>query len=66
MIFCFQFEHTKSWQPLLESNGIGYITAQEHVTPHIGVTARWFGFSTPKDEEAWGSRKLDEPPYINR
>lgn len=61
-----QFKRTKKWQPLLESDGLGYITAQEHVTPHIGITARFFGFDTPESEEAWASRKLDRPPYQNR
>lgn len=61
-----QFKRTKKWQPLLESDGLGYITAQEHVTPHIGITARFFGFDTAENEEAWASRKLDRPPYRNR
>jgi len=26
------------WQPLLESDGRGYFSRQEHVTPHIGLT----------------------------
>ncbi|CAM9270140.1 unnamed protein product [Ectocarpus sp. 6 AP-2014] len=62
----YKFKRTKRWQPLLESDGLGYITAQEHVTPHIGVTARFFGFDTAENEEAWGSRKLDAPSYRNR
>lgn len=61
-----QFTNTFDWQPLLESDGVGYITAQEHVTPHIGVTSRFFGFNTSDDEEEWGSRYLDTPEYINR
>lgn len=61
-----QFKRTKNWQPLLESDGLGYISTQEHVTPHIGVTARFFGFNTAEEEEAWGSRVLDPPPYRNR
>lgn len=28
------------WQPLLEHNGEGYFSRQEHVTPHIGLTAK--------------------------
>ena len=50
----------------MESDGLGYITTQEHVTPHIGVTARFFGFETAEDEEAWASRQLDRPPYRKR
>ena len=61
-----QFKHTKKWQPLMESDGYGYITTQEHVTPHIGVTGRFFGFKTAEDEEAWGSRQLSGPPYRKR
>ena len=61
-----QFEHTMKWQPLMESDGYGYITTQEHVTPHIGVTGRFFGFKTAEDEEAWESRQLGGPPYSNR
>lgn len=61
-----QFKRTKKWQPLFESNDLGYISTQEHVTPHIGITARFFGFNNAHDEEAWGSRKLDKPPYRNR
>eukprot|EP00752_Nemacystus_decipiens_P017791 g15951.t1 len=62
----YKFKHKKRWQPLLESDGIGYITTQEHVTPHIGVTARFLGFRTCKDEDEWGSRKLNKPPYRRR
>eukprot|EP00752_Nemacystus_decipiens_P014976 g13334.t1 len=62
----YKFKRSKDWQPLLESDGLGYITAQEHVTPHIGITARFFGFDTAENEEAWASRQLDKPPYRNR
>jgi len=31
------------WQPLLESDGRGYFTKQEHVTPFIGFTGRLLG-----------------------
>lgn len=27
------------WQPLIESNELGFFYSQEHVTPHIGLTA---------------------------
>eukprot|EP00903_Cladosiphon_okamuranus_P012376 g11599.t1 len=62
----YKFKRTKKWQPLLESNGFGYISTQEHVTPHIGITARFFGFNSTADEKAWGLRQLEEPPYMNR
>eukprot|EP00903_Cladosiphon_okamuranus_P005324 g5322.t1 len=62
----YRFKRTKKWQPLLESDGLGYISTQEHVTPHIGVTARFLGFHSAGDEEAWGSRKLDKPSYRRR
>lgn len=29
------------WQPLLEDNGLGYFSRQEHVTPHIGYNAKF-------------------------
>ena len=47
----------------MESNGLGYISVQEHVTPHIGITARFFGFNSKEDEEAFASRKLEGPDY---
>lgn len=31
-----------SWHPLTESNGFGFLYKQEHVTPHIGFTAKSF------------------------
>jgi hypothetical protein len=30
----------KYWQPLTDSDGRGYFSAQEHVTPHIGFNAK--------------------------
>jgi hypothetical protein len=36
------YDAQHSWKPLLETNGIGYLTRQEHVTPHIGQTAKSF------------------------
>ncbi|CAM9509280.1 unnamed protein product, partial [Scytosiphon promiscuus] len=54
----------KRWQPLMESDGLGYITAQEHVTPHIGVTARLFGFENSDDETDFAARKLNAPGYM--
>ncbi|CAM9200218.1 unnamed protein product, partial [Laminaria digitata] len=56
----------RRWQPLIESNGLGYLTTQEHVTPHIGVTARFFGFNSEGDEEAFASRQLSQPEYRSR
>jgi hypothetical protein len=41
-------EQRSKWQPLLEHNKRGYISYQEHVTPHIGQTARSIFFT---DEE---------------
>eukprot|EP00752_Nemacystus_decipiens_P004023 g3684.t2 len=62
----YELVEKKKWQPLLESDGLGYISTQEHVTPHIGSTGRYFGFSSKEDEEAFASRKLKKPDYINR
>ncbi|CAM9150528.1 unnamed protein product [Ectocarpus sp. 8 AP-2014] len=62
----YKFSSTERWQPLMESNGLGYVNSQVHVTPHIGVTGRFFGFNTAEDEEAWGARTLDRPPYQDR
>ncbi|CAN0194683.1 unnamed protein product [Scytosiphon promiscuus] len=59
----YKLTNRKRWQPLMESNDLGYITTQEHVTPHIGVTARFFGFQTPEDETDFASRELDRPSY---
>ncbi|CAN0533141.1 unnamed protein product, partial [Scytosiphon promiscuus] len=61
-----QLANPRRWQPLIESNGLGYLTTQEHVTPHIGVTARFFGFNSKQDEKAFASRELARPEYISR
>eukprot|EP00904_Undaria_pinnatifida_P002795 jgi/Undpi1/12516/HiC_scaffold_6.g02185.m1 len=61
----YKLRNRHRWQPLMESDGLGYITTQEHVTPHIGMTARLFGFDSIGDEEAFASRKLDPPDYRN-
>ena len=50
----------------MDSDGLGSISTPEHVTPHIGSTGRYFGFSSKEDEEAFSSRKLNKPDYINR
>ena len=34
------FSHPNAWQPLIESDEIGFFYAQEHVTPHIGFKAK--------------------------
>lgn len=47
----------------MESDGLGYISPQEHVVPHIGATARFFGFNSTADEEAFASRKVSSPKY---
>jgi hypothetical protein len=40
-----KLSNRKRWQPLLEHNGRGYLSYQEHVTPHIGQTARSIFFT---------------------
>ncbi|CAM9676919.1 unnamed protein product, partial [Hapterophycus canaliculatus] len=60
-----QLTRRKRWQPLMETNDLGYITTQEHVTPHIGVTGRFFGFQTSEEEAAFASRELDSPIYAS-
>lgn len=61
-----QFTSKKRWQPLLESDALGYISTQEHVVPHIGATARLFGFNSPEDEEEFASRELSKLSYRTR
>ena len=41
------YTQENSWKPLLEHDGLGYLTRQEHVTPHIGQTAKSFFLSDP-------------------
>ncbi|CAM9870915.1 unnamed protein product [Ectocarpus fasciculatus] len=62
----YQFTEFKKWQPLVESDGLGYVSTQEHVTPHIGSTGRYFGFSSDEDEQDFSSRKIDGPDYLQR
>lgn len=50
---------TNSWRPLQENNGLGFLFRQEHVTAHIGETARSFFLG---DEDIC-SRELDNPNY---
>mmetsp|Transcript_1965 Transcript_1965/g.3054 ORF Transcript_1965/g.3054 Transcript_1965/m.3054 type:complete len:522 (+) Transcript_1965:66-1631(+) len=49
----------KSWKPLQETDGLGFVFNQQHVTPHIGETARSYFLG---DEDVC-SRKLDNPKY---
>ncbi|CAM9184717.1 unnamed protein product, partial [Laminaria digitata] len=62
----YKLTKTSRWQPLIESNGLGFLSTQEHVTPHIGVTARFFGFNSLADEDAFASRQLAQPEYKSR
>ncbi|GFH61508.1 hypothetical protein CTEN210_17984 [Chaetoceros tenuissimus] len=39
-------EKVWKWEPLLESNGAGYFTRQEHVTPFAGFTGRLYGLTS--------------------
>ena len=61
-----QLTNERRWQPLMSTNDLGYITTQEHVTPYIGVTARFYGFNSTADEEAYASRWLEPPSYTYR
>lgn len=47
------------WQPLQETNGLGFSFRQEHVTPHIGFTAKSFFVGDQKV----CSRRLRNPRY---
>lgn len=47
----------KYWQPLLEGNGIGYFSRQEHVVPHLATTA------IPILDENLRNRTLPPPDY---
>jgi hypothetical protein len=49
----------KTWQPLIESDGLGFFYAQEHVTPHIGTMAKPVIFS----REDIDARNLGNPKY---
>ena len=54
-----QITDATAWQPLIDSNDLGFFYAQEHVTPHIGTTARPVVLT--QDEHA--ARTLDSPNY---
>jgi len=47
------------WQPLIESDGSGYFTKQEHVTPFAGFTGRLYGMT----KEHYESFTAPEPDY---
>jgi len=47
------------WEPLLETNGNGYFTKQEHVTPFAGFTGRLYGMTSSEYE----SFSVSEPRY---
>lgn len=47
------------WQPLLEQDGKGYFTNQQHVTPYIGGTARLYGL----DVCDIADRRVEDPRY---
>ena len=47
------------WQPLLESDGLGFLFFQEHVVPHIGFT----GKSIFLGDDEICSRKASKPEY---
>ena len=47
------------WQPLIESNGLGYFSKQAHVTPFCGFTGRLYGM----DKEYYNSFRSPAPQY---
>jgi len=47
------------WKPMLEDDGRGYFTRQEHVTPHIGKTAKRAILS----DKDFKSRSIKAPKY---
>jgi hypothetical protein len=48
-----------SWESLLETNGNGYFTKQEHVTPFAGFTGRLYGMTSSEYE----SFSISKPRY---
>jgi hypothetical protein len=50
------------WEPLLEDNGRGFFYRQEHVTPHIGTTAK-FRY-VPESERT--TRTAPHPSYTKK
>lgn len=47
----------------MQDNGLGYISSQMHVTPHIGALGRFYGFNSTEDETTFASRELKDPDY---
>ena len=47
------------WQPLIESDDLGFYYPQEHVTPHIGFKAKPMVLT----RDQLDARKLDDPMY---
>jgi len=47
------------WQPLVDSDGRGFFSKQEHVTPFIGYTGRLYGM----DEDHYQSFTAPPPKY---
>jgi len=52
-------ELKRHWSPLLEDNGRGYFTRQEHVAPHIGLMAKPVLLS----REEMNAREVEKPQY---
>jgi hypothetical protein len=48
-----------AWQPLIESDDLGFFYPQEHVTPHIGFTAKPVILSP----DTLAATKLNKPSY---
>jgi hypothetical protein len=47
------------WEPLLEADGKGYFTRQQHVTPYCGFTGRLLGM----DDEDYKAFSSPDPQY---
>jgi len=50
----------KYWQPLMEDDGRGYMSRQEHVTPHIGFHGRYILREPSKNNNL---KSLPDPKY---
>lgn len=50
---------TEAWQPLIESDDLGFYYAQEHVTPHIGTVAKPAVLNRTEID----AKVLDDPKY---
>ena len=53
----------RKWQALSETDDLGYIFFQRHVTPYIGAVARFFGFNSPDDETTFFALTAADPNY---